>query len=103
MTLLGQKVDAFEDVTENERVAALRKLAFPKTAADLDHYLGATGRVRSKIPYYSYISAPLQREGRRLLKGAPAKHTACKRFTAKTPVDGFPEMRLAYDTLQNYF
>ena len=60
IALLGQRVDALGLATAEEKLAAITKLAFPRTLRQLEHYLGLTGYLRQYIPYFAAIVRPLQ-------------------------------------------
>jgi hypothetical protein len=42
-TVLGKKVDSFGLLITKEKLEAITKLAFPKTAKELETYLGMAG------------------------------------------------------------
>ncbi|SMY30032.1 unnamed protein product [Zymoseptoria tritici ST99CH_1A5] len=96
-SLLGQRVDALGYATATDRMAALRQLSFPTNGTELVHYLGLTGWVRSRIPYYSQITAPLQEEKVRILQDGPNKGGPYKSFASKARVVDTPEMRQAFE------
>ncbi len=60
VALLGQRVDALGLSTPAEKLAAIQQLAFPKTLADLEMYLGLTGYLRQYVSHYTAIAQPLQ-------------------------------------------
>jgi hypothetical protein len=60
LKLLGTKVDALRCTITADRIAALKNLKFPKTAADLKKYISVTGYLRNKVPYLAQLQGPLQ-------------------------------------------
>ena len=46
IVLLGHRVDAFGIMTAEDKIKAVRELAFPKTGAQLETFLGLTGYLR---------------------------------------------------------
>ena len=73
VALLGQRVDALGLATAEEKLAAIRKLAFPRTLLQLKHYLGLTGYMRQYVPFYAAIVRPLQNRKTLLNKSFRAK------------------------------
>ncbi|KAI4294113.1 hypothetical protein GGG16DRAFT_19001, partial [Schizophyllum commune] len=57
--LLGQKVSRLGLATHEEKVAAILQLERPKTAHDLQKFLGMVVYFSAYIPFYSFIAAPL--------------------------------------------
>jgi len=47
-TVLGRRVDSFGLSTTEEKLAAIEKLSFPRTAKDLETYLGTENRRRPR-------------------------------------------------------
>jgi hypothetical protein len=82
-TVLGKKVDSFRMSITKEKLEAITKLAFPKTAKELETYLGIAGWLRDKVPFYIYISKPLQDRKTKLFKRAPTKGNPRKTFAAR--------------------
>ena len=54
--VLGQRVDSMGFSTTEEKVATVRKLEFPYTLDELEHFLGVLGDLRKFIPNYAYVS-----------------------------------------------
>ena len=54
--VLGQRVDSIGFSTTKEKVAIVRKLEFPYTLDELEHFLGILGDLYKFIPNYAYIS-----------------------------------------------
>ncbi|RYC55608.1 hypothetical protein CHU98_g10598 [Xylaria longipes] len=65
--LLGFRVDALGLSNTKDRVQAFQQLAFPKNLQALEQYLGASGFLRTLIPYYAQLAEPLQRRKTTLL------------------------------------
>ncbi|TAQ83100.1 hypothetical protein B7494_g8576 [Chlorociboria aeruginascens] len=82
--VLGQKVTGLGLSTTEERLAAIRGLAFPKTLKDLETYLGMTGYLRQYIKDYAMISRPLENRKTLLLKLAPTKGRPRQNFSKAT-------------------
>ena len=57
--LLGQHVDGLGLATLQERVKAIKNIQEPIDVKQLDKFLGITGYLRSKIPWYSQLVEPL--------------------------------------------
>jgi len=103
ITLLGQRVDAFGLSTTEERLESLKNLNFPVDLEALEHYLGLTGWLRSKISYYAQRAEPLQREKTYLLKGTPADAKSGRKrkiFAKSTPIVRRPILSDSFDSLQ---
>lgn len=103
-TLLGQRVSGFGLATHEDRIAAILNIQFPRTLQALEHYLGVTGFIRDKIPYFSQIAGPLLEAKTTLLKGAPKAGKQRKSFAAKSNASDIfdqPELRLSFDLLQD--
>ena len=83
VTLLGQWIDALGLTTASEKIKVISDLQFPLTLKALETYLGLTGWVRSYIPYYAQVTAPLQARKMALAKAAPTKGTARKQHTSR--------------------
>ena len=49
-------MDSIGFSTTEEKVAAVRKLEFPYTLDELEHFLGVLRDLRKFIPNYTYIS-----------------------------------------------
>ena len=103
-TLLGQRVDAFRLSTAEEKIAALKDLAFPKTLGDLEVYLSLTGWLRQYVPYYCQIVEPLQHRKTALLRlssaaGGPKR----KVYTSKTIITPTQTELEAFEQLQSKF
>jgi hypothetical protein len=58
--LLSQHVNGLGLATLQERVKAIKNIREPTDAQQLDKFLGITGYLRSKIPWYSQLAEPLQ-------------------------------------------
>ncbi len=98
--LLGFYVDALGMHSTEQRTQGFRGLEFPATLKALETYLGASGFLRSMIPYYAQIADPLQRrktamlaEGRqkgRIVNGNLSKrlaYTNSARLLDPTPAE----------------
>ena len=68
MQLLGHIVDRFGIYTLEAKTAAIRSMAFPKTLAELEYFLGLTGYYRQFVPYYALRAAPLRQLAKELTK-----------------------------------
>ena len=103
--VLGQRITSLGLTTTEQRTEALRKLAFPNTLKDLEHYLGLTSWLRKFIPYYAAIVQPLQERKTRLLKQSPAiGGPKRKAYVEGTSIyDVTVEELAAYETLQNFW
>lgn len=103
VTMLGQKVDALGLASTDERMKAMRDLQFPHNAHLLETYIGATGFLRDKTPYYAQLAGPLQDLKTVLLKNAPNGKYKRKRFGENISIAEEPLIRAAFDAIQNQF
>ena len=105
--LLGQRVDALGMATDDDKLEAIAKLAFPKTLRQLEHYLGLTGYLREYIPHYGAVSKPLHERKKRLYKvlqersiGGNARKKEAARLRLLDPL---PAELKAFHELQQLF
>ena len=104
VTLLGQRVDAFGLAITEERIEAIAKLDFPTNLKALEHYLGLTGWMRNKVPYYAQKAEPLQREKTLLLKKSPAVGGQRRQHHTKTTlIEKRPILMESFRLLQESF
>lgn len=101
--LLGQHVDGMGLSTSAEKLAAIASLEFPRSAKDLEHYLGLTGWLRSYIAYYAQLAEPLQNCKTMIFRKAPAGTHARKSYAATVLVEATSDMRKAFQALQAAF
>lgn len=101
--LLGQHVDSMGMSTSAEKLEAIAKLSFPRTAKDLEHYLGLTGWLRNYIPYYAQLAEPLQKCKKDIFRKAPQGAHARRNYAATSTVDQSAEMMEAFQALQREF
>ena len=105
--LLGQRVDALGLATDEEKLVATARLAFPRTLQQLDHYLGLTGYLRNYVPFYSGVSQPLKDRKMKLyqiLRERRVTGNARKREAAKTRLlDATKEEKESYRMVQKLF
>ncbi|KAH5621114.1 hypothetical protein HBI23_240920 [Parastagonospora nodorum] len=100
--LLGQRVDAFGLSSTEERIAAMRNLAFPRTAADLETYIGAISFLRDKTPYLTQLARPLEELKTELLREAPKKRGhARKKYAMDVQIREVPALREAFEDVQS--
>jgi hypothetical protein len=86
--LLGRKVDRYGLSTPEKKIEAIRKLAFPRTLASLEMFIGTCNYHRNHIPGYAAEVEPLERLKSVLLKESPAKEgKKRKMYTATTRLD----------------
>lgn len=69
--LLGQRVNSLGLNISDEKLRAIRLLAYPDTLGALEYYLGLTGYLQSYIHFYAQLAAPLQELKTSLLRHAP--------------------------------
>ena len=100
VTLLGNVVDAFGLSTTQDRIEAIKKLKFPATAKQLEHYVGLTGYLRSKVPHFARIVEPLQKRKTELLKQGPLKGPKRRNYAAKSTFTATQDESEAFSTLQ---
>ena len=87
-----------------EKIEALAKLSFPANLEALEHYLGLTGWLCNKIPYYAQKAEPLQCKKALLLKGSTAiGGKQRKGFTKRTPINKIPVLLESFCLLQGVF
>lgn len=101
--LLGQHVDGMGLSTSAEKLAAISALEFPRSAKDLEHYLGLTGWLRSYVAYYAQLAEPLQNCKTMIFRKAPAGTHARKSYAATVLVEATSDMREAFQALQAAF
>lgn len=105
--MLGRQIRL---TTDEEKVAAIKELIFPRTLKDLEIYLGFTGYLRHSVPYYAALAAPLQQRKVAMLKAyrphldsSNAKET--KAVRSKLQATKFEPTLLeqaAFEELQSY-
>ena len=99
--LLGRKVDAFGLSTSEDRVAAIRELAFPNTLDRLEAYLGLANYLRSNIRYFAQLSEPLQQRKTVLVKNSPSKGgKERKKYAQRTEFEPTEAESLSFSALQ---
>nr|OMP83046.1 Retrovirus-related Pol polyprotein from transposon gypsy [Diplodia seriata] len=101
-TLLGQRVNAFGLQSTEERAKALVDMPFPETLKDLEHWIGATGWLQSRIPYYAEIVKPLTDHKTALLKSSPVKGSARKAYTRRMKVVPMEDRQAAYEAIREH-
>lgn len=75
--VLGKMVDSLGMATTDQKLAAIRRLTFPKSLQELEHLLGFAGALCHNVPRFAHIVQPLQERktnllgAARLAKGAP--------------------------------
>ena len=103
--LLGQKVDALGLATNEEKLAAIANLTFPRTLRQLETYLGMTGYQRQYVPFYAAVCKPLQLRKTYLSKDV--KHVQGnerKKLAGKTHLTvPTPKELNAFHQLQKFF
>ena len=104
-TLLGRRVSGLGLAASEDRVRAILAIQFPQTLKSLETYIGMTNYLRTSIPYYAQLSAPLQRVKTALLKEAPSTAgNARKSYVRKAVFDlKDPELRASFDAIQDSF
>lgn len=60
ISLLDQKVNSLGLTSDQDKLAAIQSLKFPKTLKQLEFYLGLTSWLRQYIPHYAKRSSALQ-------------------------------------------
>ena len=80
LTILGHKVDSLSMATHEDKIEAIQALAFPKSLAQLERYLGMTGWLRKYVRGYAAIARPLTDRKtmllRQLVKGSKHRKAA---------------------------
>ena len=104
-TLLGQRVSGLGLAANEDRVKAVLAIQFPQTLKSLETYIGMTNYLRTSIPYYAQLSAPLQQVKTALLKSAPSTAgNARKAYVRKAVLDlKDPKLRDAFEAIQDSF
>lgn len=107
--LLGFYVDSLGLSTIKERTEGFQNLEFPAQLKALETYLGATGFLRTMVPYYAQLSEPLQKRkisllaaGRasgRVQAGNKSKRLA---YTSSTLFEPTSDEIASFDALQSY-
>ncbi|KAL1616767.1 hypothetical protein SLS54_008159 [Diplodia seriata] len=77
-------------------------MPFPETLKDLEHWVGATGFLQSKVPYYATIIKPLTDHKTELLRKSPVKGNARLAYTKKTKVVPEGDRRAARIDMTGY-
>ena len=103
ITLLGQKVDGLGLSTSEEKIAALANLSFPTDLKILEYYIGLTNWMRNFMPYYAQISGPLQDLKTELLKRAPVRGQARKKYAEVTKVEQSKDALASFKAIQDYY
>ena len=84
--LLGYIVDRLGLTTTEAKSASIANLEFPRTLAELEHFIGLTNWNRHLVPYYAQRVAPLQLFKTTALRSAPPSSRGRKGYAQKTPV-----------------
>ena len=82
--LLEQKVNSLGLTTSDEKLKAIRLLAYLDTLGALEYYLGLTGYLQSYIHFYAQLAAPLQKLKTLLLHHAPVAGQQHRAYASKT-------------------
>ena len=82
--LLGQRVNSLGLTTFDEKLKAIRFLAYPDTLGVLEYYLGLTGYLQSYIHFYAQLAAPLQKLKILLFRHARVAGQQRRAYTLKT-------------------
>lgn len=82
--LLGQRVNSLGLTTFEEKLKAIRLLAYPDTLGALEYYLGLTGYLQSYIHFYTQLAAPFQKLKTLLLRYAPVAGQQRRAYAMKT-------------------
>ena len=81
---LGHHVSRLGLSTMEEKVSAIRRMAFPANLRDLEVGLGFFGYYRPFVEHFASIARPLVKLKTRGFKGAPIKGRSRKRHSSKT-------------------
>ena len=108
--LLGYVVDSEGVAKTDDRIAAFKKIKFPETLDDLEHYLGMAGWLRKGIAWYAIKSAPLQERKNKMLAAGREDGTlpqgkaksARKAYTSKARFEPTPEELESFRQLQEH-
>lgn len=82
--LLGQRVNSLGLNIFDEKLRAIRLLAYPDTLGALEYYLSLTGYLQSYIHFYAHLAAPLQELKTSLLRHAPVAGQQRRAYASKT-------------------
>ena len=99
--LLGYIVDRLGLTTTESKSAAVANLEFPKTLADLEHFIGLTNWNRHLIPYYAQRIAPLQLYKTAALKNTPPSSRGRKGYAQRTPIPTEEVLVAAFKDVQS--
>lgn len=100
--LLGLRVDGLGLITTEAKLDALKSLTFPRTLADLEHYLGITGCFRHRIEHYAQKSQALQDLKTSMLRGGPSKGRLRKAYTTSSGIEPTINQLEAFRMLQKH-
>ena len=101
VTLLSQRVNGLDLLTAEEKVAALKGLAFLITLKALKTYLRLTEWLQHYMPYYMQITESLQARKTELLWESSVKEgNACKAFTFRMKLIPIKMKRQSFEILQ---
>lgn len=93
--LLGQRVNSLRLTTSDEKLKAIRFLAYSDTLGALEYYLGLTGYLQNYIHFYAQLAAPLQELKTSLLRHAPVASQQRRAYASKTKLGPPTPQKLA--------
>ena len=74
--------------TDDEKLAAIRQIEFPRTLKQLEYWIGLTGWLRQYVERFAQRMEPLTKRKARLLKECPVeKGQGRKNYSIKTLID----------------
>lgn len=92
---LGQRVNSLGLTSSDEKLKAIRLLAYPDTLGALEYYLGLTEYLRSYIHFYAQLAAPLQKLKTSLLRHAPVAGQQRRAYASRTKLGSLTPQELA--------
>lgn len=102
LKLLGQRVNSLGLTTSDEKLKAIRLLAYPDTLGALEYYLGLTGYLRNYIHFYAQLAAPLQELKTSLLRHAPVTGQQRRAYASKTKLGPpMPQELASFQSIQD--
>lgn len=94
--LFGQRVDFLGLMTAEDKLQAIKLLAYPNMLEVLKYYLGLNGYLRSYIYFYAQLAKLFQTFKTSLLKGASVASQQRRAYVSKTKLGPITSWELAF-------